>query len=548
MEVDEDEQTGAHTQNGPDGHDAEHGATVNCIAALIYRRPKAPSRRGTRDGDWAITELSDPRPETDTAVARIRAAAHSSFLVTKPWERRVRVYSQHPLAAHVWGGTTPGVLEVIPAGSATAPVRALTQGAWIANIGRHDAYVALHPHNAAPDEDASKPRYVLRIPPWTKAGLVVGLQHPLATSNSHTPHMRAQRLVATEWVEQHAKGVHKLNDMAEMAQERGYDILFIISCGPRRRNILRVGAQWLCYWSQDGGTDQEGVCALVNIKAPVVTTASPHHNVLAISTRSAHAKSVRNDLDIGVYAPGDERWSPTMDVVRRLVGARLGITRVVGDFNTPDPADPDARGGPLNKKIKDFLDDTGLAVMATEADTPTQFGGGPETPHLRRIDHTLLSRAAEREPHSTRIIWDPRYVVDHALVEITPDNTPADEQQDAIAKWRCVNYRPRTTEAKMEWLNAAWLLTRHSTVADPTSELDELLTAAAHAALGQDVTHTLHADVRGAVPAAARAMTPVAQWARDRLRGKTADELTVETVTLTPTDPENPHAGKIDAA
>eukprot|EP00660_Eupelagonema_oceanica_P015957 gene15957-21217_t len=437
-------------------------ASEHCITALIIRSPKAPNRRGTRDGDWALTPIADPRPETDTAMAGPdRAPA--------------------PNPADATTAISIGYINVAGTIGSTGP----------------------NPKQAA-------------------------------AAAAHTRSTPA--------------GVHRLNDMAHMALERGYDILFIISCGPRRSDVKRVGGQWLCYWSQDGGTEQEGVCALVHIKTLVTATASPHHNVLAISTRGMGEKTVRTDLNIGVYAPGDGRWTQSMDPVRRLVGARIGVTRVVGDFNTPDPADADAANDPLSKKFTEFLDDTGLAVMATDADVPTQFGGGLDNPHLRRIDHTLLSRAAEREQTSSRIIWDPRYVVDHALVEVTPDAYSQPGPADEASRWRCINYKPRTPAAKMEWINAAWLLTRQCTVADPVSTMDERLTAAAHAALAQDVAHTQHKDVRGAVPPAARAMTQVAQWARDRLRRKMADELTVENVTLTPTDPETPNAGKIDAA
>eukprot|EP00660_Eupelagonema_oceanica_P001009 gene1009-25066_t len=56
-----------------------------------------------------------------------------------------------------------------------------------------------------------------------------------------------------------------------------------------------------------------------------------------------------------------------------------------------------------------------------------------------------------------------------------------DELLETATGWRCINYRPRTSEAKNEWLNAAWLMTRRCTVADPPGTLDAMLTAAAHA-------------------------------------------------------------------
>eukprot|EP00660_Eupelagonema_oceanica_P001860 gene1860-19182_t len=91
-------------------------------------------------------------------------------------------------------------------------------------------------------------------------------------------------------------------------------------------------------------------------------------------------------------------------------------------------------------------------------------------------------------------------------------------------------------------------MTRRCTVADPPGTLDAMLTAAAHAALSSAQKHTTHVGRGGAPPAAAAAMKQMAQWACDRLHGKPADVLTIEHLTLIPTDPSDPHAGRIDAA
>eukprot|EP00660_Eupelagonema_oceanica_P007747 gene7747-10946_t len=606
-----------------DGH--SHNQRTTQIAALIIRiPPDAPNRRGTRNGDWILTEIGDPRDATDIAVARIRAAAHATVLVTQPWEHRVRVHGPYPLAAHLWGGDAQGTIEVISPCCGDAPTRLLSQGAWIANIGKHDAFITLQPPVSKPNANPMRPMYTLRIPPWNKAGLVAALNHPDAPPRTNPFLLQANRFVADTWVKQegtindraynliHANafestlvwwspqatntpthgpatqattepgirvgcinmagtigsggdapretkegtsgrhrtpaGVHRLNDLAQWAEERRYDILFVTSCGHRHTATREVGRQWLCFWSHPGGTDQEGVCALVRKDMSLLDVSSEHHNVLAIRTQPRGTRTTRADLDIGVYAPGDERWHIAMDIVRRHVAARLGVTRVYGDINNLDPADPDAARDPNNARFAAFLDDTGLAVAALEDDAPTQFGGGEDNPHLRRIDHILLSCAAERYTSRARIIWDPRFVVDHALIELVPETPAAETATDCTARWRVVNYRPRTTTDKLEWLNAAWILTRACTAADTPAELDARLTAAAHAALTENTTFTTHRIKGGDLPAAAAAMTSIAQWARDRLHNKPADVLRVEHLILTPTDPTTPNAGRVDAA
>eukprot|EP00660_Eupelagonema_oceanica_P003336 gene3336-7767_t len=383
MEPDADDEPG----------DVNHGEqNTTRYAGLIIRLPNAPNRRGTRDGDWIITEIEDARGATEVAVARIRAAARATILVTQPWEHRVRVHGPYPLAAHLWGGDALGILEVISPSCGEAPTRELTQGAWIANIGEHDAYITLRPQHSPPSGNPTRPTYLLRVPPWCKAGLVAALRHPDTPPRADPFLLSASRFVADAWVKQEGTtldrkynlihpntfastlvwwsphgatsptqappsptsgdaglrvgsinlagtigsssddtqpdkqgptggrrtpaGIHKLNDLAQWAEEREYDILFVNSCGPRRKEIREVG-----------GTTQEGVCALVHKNTSIHDVNSEHHDVLAIRIHPRGRRTARTDMDVGVYAPGDERWQPVMNVIRRIVAARLGVTR-----------------------------------------------------------------------------------------------------------------------------------------------------------------------------------------------------------------------------
>eukprot|EP00662_Eupelagonemidae_sp_cell21_P033290 gene33290-62093_t len=147
----------------------------------------------------------------------------------------------------------------------------------------------------------------------------------------------------------------------------------------------------------------------------------------------------------GVYAPPDERWFQTMRIV--------------------------------------VLEDAGLSV--TDCINPhmaTYTGDGRA---CYRIDMTLHGRPAERHDPICFTVWPPDMISDHAMVVLELGHPTNQGPTSAPFRWRSVAYRVATGPERLEWALAAHAMTRQHTAADPTPIFDELLTAAAHAALGQ---------------------------------------------------------------
>eukprot|EP00662_Eupelagonemidae_sp_cell21_P005835 gene5835-37465_t len=394
---------------------------ANISAASIIRSTDhaPPPRRGAREGDWAIVGLVDDPALGHEAVTRIRAAAHSTILITQSWSHRVRVRGSPPLCASLWGGQELAALEVTPPGCTQADAYAIRPGHWVANIGKYDAYIQLMPHGSGSKREArDREHYLLRLPPQTKAVLLVH-SRPRIAAHHTDPRLTARRYTREVWVKEDV--MCKDGRTARVCRPNSFSTTLV--------------------WHAPAAEPEEG---------------PPPSNPQAVPTHTRHI-------------------------------------------------------------------------------------------HLRRIDHILLSRVAEQIEHTAAVIWDPHIIVDHAAIEFRPLR----EQESGSARpfrWRCTNYNPKTDSEKMEWVNAMWLFTRNVTAADTTGRMDELATAAAHAALSRDQSHRTVANPAGAQTPDTRDMNAAVEWTQARIRDQPMADLRIDSITLRTTEDHRTDAARGAAA
>eukprot|EP00660_Eupelagonema_oceanica_P013273 gene13273-8484_t len=553
-------------------------------AAHVFGAPGALARRfGARAGDWVIYELpADERVVQRGALQRIRSRAHAELLVTKQWLQAVRVRGG-ALDASLWGGDHDAVLEVTPPGAARATAHHLRARDWVANVGDSTAYVQLLPATAR----RPIPERYLEIPPHHKAVLLIDADHaiggaPLEVRRAvgmpmlrdeelHRPNVDETSLIwytaAAPAPQQPApaapptglprlgsinvagtiggagerRAAQRLGELADMARHHRIGVLFCVSCGPRQPLQRLPGRPWQVRWSQAGGSDQEGVCALVHGSVKFTEVHSEHHNVLSLRLPPAGAppgvRSFRDVLATGCYAVGspafstgpaaDGRWPNTMSAVGEALRKHGGPSVVLGDFNARDPAAFLGEAPPQGEgeaAFAEWLDVTNHAVAPAACDIPTWLGAGEEGVRARRIDHVLGNPSADRLELKTEVVWCLRWVVDHAL--IFTDLQGGHDELPEPHRWRSVEYNTRDPAALLEFTQTAALFTRHATVGDPVSQFDAALRRAAHAALGR--SRVSRASSRTPAGADGVQGNSIAEWIGARCMGAATEHLEVD--------------------
>eukprot|EP00660_Eupelagonema_oceanica_P017211 gene17211-9104_t len=490
-------------------------------AAHVFGAPGALARRsGARVGDWVVYELpADERDVQRGALQRIRSRAHAELLGTKQWQQAVRV-REGALDESLWGGGHDAILEVTPPGATRATAHHLRARDWVANVGDHTAYVQLLPATAR----RPIPERYLEIPPHHKAVLLTDADHaiggaPLEVRRAvgspmlrdeelHRPNVDETSLIwyaaAAPAPQQPApaapptglpclgsinvagtvggagerRAVQRLGELADMAQQHRIGVLFCASCGPRQPLQRLQGRSWRVLWSRAGGSDQEGVCALVHDSVIVTEVHSAHHNVLSVRLPPAGAppgaRTLRDVLATGCYAVGspafsigpaaDRRWPDTMSALGVVLRKHGGPSVVLGDFNARDPGlfpgevPPQGDG---EMAFTEWLDVANHAIAPATCDLPTWLGAGEEGVRARRIDHILGNPAAERLELATEVVWCLRWVVDHAL--IFTELQGGHEELPEPHRWRSVEYNTRDPATLLEFTLTAALFTRHAT-------------------------------------------------------------------------------------
>eukprot|EP00660_Eupelagonema_oceanica_P010790 gene10790-18045_t len=433
-------------------------------AAYIFAEPSAGWRPGTRAGDWVVYAL--PADEADIqrgALRRIRARAHTVVTIMQQWQHPLRVHGE-ALAPSLWGGNAPATLEVTPAGAVNTRSHLLSAQDWVANVGDRTAYVQMLPRTAR----RPIPKRYLEIPPGHKAVLLTDdLGHPLEAKRAagelylrdgelNRPNVDESTLVwhvanppadpreaprAALWDSprtgsmnvagtigpNQARALHRLGELADCAEHYECGIFFLPSCGPRHAIHSIPGRPWRVVWSVEGGSSQEGVCALIHDSVVMNGTGSTHHNMIWITLPPTHApagaRTLRDILLVGCYAVGtpqraeaavlDLRWPQSMQAVGARLRAHHGPRVVLGDLNALDPAVLEIGGEPI---FAEFLDIQGMSVAHVAYELPTWIGAGPEGVRPRRIDHILHDASAEALEITTEIAWCLRWTVDHALI------------------------------------------------------------------------------------------------------------------------------------
>eukprot|EP00666_Eupelagonemidae_sp_cell4sb_P013371 gene13371-14452_t len=395
-------------------------------AAYVFCAPRAPVRRGTRRGDWALLPLPAEDVEVQReAIRRIRSRAH----------------------AELWGGQATAELEVVPPGATDTPWYAMQPGNWVANVGDDTAYIQLRP----PTSRHPLPLWLAEIPPQHKAILLADTGIP--TPSGDVSPLLVRRATEGPWLRdadlwrpnvdtstlvwradqaaapvkesetpdaRHrmprfgsinvagtvggvaARSRQRLAELADCAEFHQLGILFCIGCGPRQDIRELQGRPWQVRWSGAGGSPQEGVCALIHTAVSISGVRSEHHNVLAVQvplTNEQRGRRLPDLLTAGAYLPPPTeeepgRWREVLTALRR------GPKVLCGDWNVRDPAHfyvaSEVRRGGRDDAFSQWLDELGLAVAPVAEEMPTWLGAGAGgAVHATRIDHVLHDAAAE---------------------------------------------------------------------------------------------------------------------------------------------------------
>eukprot|EP00662_Eupelagonemidae_sp_cell21_P021206 gene21206-54413_t len=332
------------------------------------------------------------------------------------------------LCRAAYAGPPPGRRNMDDDSYATAPQPVTPAGAT--DSGAHHMLMGDWVANLRPY--GSGPRWtppILEIPPRHKCILLVP-PRPQQYQRPGEPQrtLEVRKACGDTW-------------LATFATAHSIDVLFLPGCGRRRPDVRAVdtpAGECRVFWSKPGGTTNEGVVAIVmpGVQLQVVSSIDP------------------NELSL--------RCSPP----------------VLKPNN------------PRQQAFAGVLEDAGLTV--TDCVNPhiaTYMGDGRT---CYRIDLVVHGRPAERHDPICFSAWPPGAISDHAIVVLElghPANRGAGPTQ---FRWRSVGYRVETAPARTEWALAARIMTRHHTAMDPVPVFDEMLTAAAHAALGQREKHVEH--------------------------------------------------------
>eukprot|EP00660_Eupelagonema_oceanica_P012806 gene12806-1130_t len=327
--------------------------------------------------------------------------------------------------------------------------------------------------------------------------------------------------------------------MADMAEHHEIGILFCVSCGPRLSHRRLPGRPWRVEWSVEGGSTQEGVCALVHDTASTAGVRSVHHNLLSVLLPPAGTpqgtRTLVDALLTGCYAVGtparetadvaDRRWPATMGALAGLLRRHAGPKITLGDFNALDPAvllDEEQQGADGTRVFAELLDVLNQNVAPVAVELPT----------ARRIDHIILDGGAEGFDVVAEIAWCLRWCVDHALV--WTDLHRGENSLPEPSVWRSVNYNTQDPDALLEFTQAATLFARHHTVDDPPSRFDEALRRASIAALSRN--RVCRSSTRVPSGADGQIGNAVIEWLAARAAGLAAEHLEVDdTHMLAPT-------------
>eukprot|EP00660_Eupelagonema_oceanica_P016111 gene16111-17012_t len=560
-------------------------------AAYLFASSRAPERWGARTGDWVIYDLPpDEVAVQQSAIKRIRSRAHAEVIFMRQWHHQVRV-SGAALAPSLWGGNDLATIEVSPAGTAQAREYLLAPRDWIANVGTETAYVQLKPRTAR----RPPPEYFLELPPQTKAVI-------LTSGEGQGWKLAAHRAAGEPWLPDGpllrpnvdestlvwytasppdvcmpaapraargcprvgcinvagtvggGHGAQRLRELADCAEHYNLGILFAVSCGRRRRDITRLeGRPWRVIWSVDGGSPQEGVCALIHDSVSITGSRSEHHDVLGITIPPRAApggtRTLRDTLLLGCYAVGtpllagqhavDERWPESMRAVGTAIQRHVGPKIALGDWNARDPELllrlDSMTGGHLDiDAFQPHLDVLGLTVAPLVHDLPTWLGAGESGVRARRIDHILYSSEAEALEIVAEVIWCLRWVVDHALILTDLQGGPETLPEPHV--WRSVTYNTRDPESLLEFAMASTVFSRHITASDSVAVFDAALRRAAHAALCKQQTCRVTPSVT-ANDAGGMQGNLIAEWIAARAAGHMVEHLDIDdTLPLVPTN------------